>query len=146
MKKILLVLFAAALLGGCAKQSDSSSNSSSTQDVNTSAPDCSGLDNVGPRKAAKYQVIGAPLMWKHITFSSGTISSIPVEGIPAISGSYTCEKSNLNFMLNTSGYEIKTNVGEVEVIVINNDLGTVTVNWKENINGHSPAMDTYIKG
>jgi hypothetical protein len=146
MKKSLIVaiLASATLLGGCAGKSDPN------QPVNTTAngtptqrADCSKLDGV-TLKAAKFQQTRV-LGWSNIAFKDGSISSVSMPAMPALSGAYSCNSSM--FDGTDVVYSIGTNIGQVTIVVAPNAMLASNVSWThKTASGDETVLNTYIRG
>jgi hypothetical protein len=148
MKKSLSVvlLAAAALLGGCAGKSDTDGNATTSAEA-TAVPgaDCSKLNGLSV-KLTKYQQHPDPIGWSHLAFNNGVITSVPEPGMPALT-SYTCKSAVLNGLVSGWDFQLSTNIGDVEVSYRPNDFDPTQVEWSPSSNPNAPIyINDYIKG
>jgi hypothetical protein len=148
MKKLLSVvlLAAAALLGGCAGKSDTDVNAPiSTETKAVPGADCSKLNGLSV-KLAKYQQNHDPIGWSHLAFNKGLITSVPEPGMPALT-SYTCKSAVLNGLTPGWDFELSTNIGDVEVSYRPNEFEPTQVTWSRSSNPNAvDYSNNYIKG
>jgi major membrane immunogen (membrane-anchored lipoprotein) len=146
-KSIIVVLLAAALLGGCSKSDPAATAKGIDEHGNlTQNADCSKLNGLS-LKPVKYQPAGAVLGWTHLRIDNGAVTSVPAPGMPSWQGSFTCKSSMFD---GTKWlYTLGTNIGDVGITASGDEFESTVVRWQRKAvlgGGFDTIPNNYVGG